>query len=184
MKRFWQYLRRINANRSVAVAAVFISLCALYVSVQEMRLMRQQQKVSVYPHLTLWRSYSESGFSINVKNSGTGLARINSVQLTDGEKYFRSWPELIANYLPDSLVFGYDKISANGINGQVITPGEQVRLFSVGWTPSVRKFEEQIRGLKLRICYASLLDDYWLLENEKRTELNGPCRRDDVKEFE
>jgi len=184
MKKFWHYLRSIDTNRSVAVTAVFISLCALYVSTQEMRLMRQQQKVSVYPHLTIWRSYSGSGFSVNVKNSGTGLARINSMQLTDGEQYFSSWPQLVAEMLPDSLVFGYDEISSNGINGQVLTPGEQVRLFSVDWTPATRRFEEKSRGLKLRVCYSSLLDDYWLLENDDRTELNGPCRRVEKNEFE
>lgn len=184
MKRFWHYLRSIDTNRSVAVAAVFISLCALYVSVQEMRLMRQQQQVSVYPHLTLGRSYNGNGFSVNVKNSGTGLARINSVQLTNGEQYFRNWPEVVADYLPDSLAFGYDKISSNGINGEVLTPGEEVSLFSLKWDPVTRRFEEQSRNLKLRICYSSLLDDYWLLENEERTALNRPCQRVEEYEFE
>jgi len=128
MKRFWHYLRSIDTNRSVAVTAVFISLCALYVSIQEMRLMRQQQKVNVYPHLTLWRSYSGEGFSVNVKNSGTGLAIVNSMQLTNGERYYPDWPNLVANFLPDSLAFGYDKMSVNEINGEVITPGEEAWL--------------------------------------------------------
>jgi len=183
MKKFWHYLRSIDANRSVAVAAVFISLCALYVSVQEMRLMRQQQKVSVYPHLTVWRSYSGDGFAVNVKNSGTGLATVNSIQLTDGENYYTDWPNLVANLLPDSLAFGYDKMSVNGINGEVLTPGEEVRLFSVKWTPAIRKFELDSRGLTMRICYSSLLGDSWLLENDQRRKLDRPCRRVEEKEF-
>lgn len=182
-RRFWNSLRRIDVNRSVAISAVFISLCALYVSVQEMRLMRQQQKVSVYPHLTLWRNYNSEGFGVNIKNSGTGLATINSIQLTDGERYFKDWPDLVAHYLPDSLAFGYDKMRVNTLNGEVLTPGEEVKLFSVKWSPAIRKFEQKSRDLTMRICYSSLLNDSWLLENDQRQELSSPCRRIEEKEF-
>ncbi len=106
------------------------------------------------------------------------------MQLTDGERYFSNWPEVVRAYLPDSLTFGYEQISSSGINGQVLTPGEQVSLFSLKWNPATRQFEEQSRDLKLRICYSSLLEDYWLLENEERTALNRPCRRVEENEFE
>ncbi|MEO0734621.1 MAG: hypothetical protein AAFZ52_17430 [Bacteroidota bacterium] len=183
MKSYWNRFRAIDANRILALAAVFVSACALYVSIQEMRLMRQQQKMSVYPHLTLGRNYSEEGFSVTVRNSGTGLALVNSVQLTDGEHYFNSWPEVVAHYLPDSLVFGYDKLSSSTINEEVITPGEEVRLFAVRWLPGVRNFEREARELTMRICYSSLLDDHWMIENDLRQELTEPCVKTPEREF-
>lgn len=184
MKGFWKRLRNINANRSVALAAVFISVCALYVSVQEMRLMRQQQKVSVYPHLSLSRHYTSEGFSVVVKNSGTGLAIVNSVQLTDGDRYFKNWPEMISHYMPDSLALGYDRIKSSSVNGEVLTPGEEVTLFEVDWLPGVRKLELATRDLKLRLCYSSLLEDNWILENETRWESSSACKKQSVREFD
>ncbi|MEL7163302.1 MAG: hypothetical protein AAFN92_21270 [Bacteroidota bacterium] len=183
MRKYWNRFQAIDANRILALAAVFVSVCALYVSIQEMRLMRQQQKVSFYPHLALGRHYSEEGFSLYIKNSGTGLALVNSVQLTNGERYFTDWPEVIAHYMPDSLAFGYDHLSSSTINEEVLTPGEEVRLFAVKWRPGVREFEEEARELTMRICYSSLLDDHWVLENETRWQEEQACVKVPEKEF-
>lgn len=183
MRKLWNRLRKIDANRSTALAAVFISLCALYVSVQEMRLMREQQRVSVYPHLSFSRSYSGDGFSIYLKNSGTGLARINSVQLTNGEQYFENWLEVSAHYMPEGKAFGYDRIFTSTINGEVLTPGESARLLFLKWDADIRKFEQDIRELKMRICYSSLLDEHWILENDDRQESKQACTPIPEREF-
>ncbi|MEM9931195.1 MAG: hypothetical protein AAF840_15360 [Bacteroidota bacterium] len=182
-RKIWENLRKIDTNRSVAISAVFISLCALYVSVQEMRLMRVQQRVSVYPHLTLWRNYSSEGFGVYIKNSGTGLASINSMQLTDGERFFNNWLDVVDHYLPDSLAFGYDRMLMDNLNGEIVTPGEERRLLFLRWTPTIRKFEEDTRHLTMRVCYSSLLNQSWLLENKERTALDHPCPRIEEQEF-
>ncbi|MEM1356571.1 MAG: hypothetical protein AAGF89_00125 [Bacteroidota bacterium] len=183
MRKLWNRLRKIDANRSTALAAVFISLCALYVSVQEMRLMREQQRVSVYPHLSLSRNYNNEGFSVTLKNSGTGLARINSVQLTNGERYFKNWLEVGAHYMSPEQVFGYDRLFTVEANGQIIIPGESVRLLFLKWDPAIRKFEEDTRKLTMRICYSSLLDDHWILENKLLQESEKACKRVPEREF-
>ncbi len=183
MKGLWNRLRKIDLNRSAALAAVFISFCALYVSIEQTRMMRLQQRVSFYPHLSLKRSYTGEGFGVVIKNSGTGLAKVNSVQLSDGETNFKDWLEFLDKMLPDSLNYGYSEIIANSINDQVITPGEEVVLFQIDWLPGVRELELKSRELIMSVCYASLLDEYWLLENDLRTPLNSACQKAPGKEF-
>lgn len=183
MKRLWKRLRNIDLNRSAALAAVFISFCALYVSIEQTRMMRLQQKVSFYPHLSLKRSYTGSGFGVVLKNSGTGLARVNSVQLTDGTTYFKDWPDVLDGLLPDSLNYGYSEIISNSINNQIVTAGEEVVLFRIDWLPGVKEFELKARDLTMSICYSSLLDESWVLENDRRTLINGKCEKVDAREF-
>ena len=183
MKKFWQRLRTIDSNFVIAISAVVISLCALLVSLQEISLMRQQQKASMYPFVTASRTYNNDGFRLVVRNSGTGLARINSVLITDGEKYYTNWIEVIEAYLPDSLAFGYDKLKMNTINGLIITPNESVDLFSVLWSPATRMLEERTRDLSLIICYSSLLDDHWILEEGEQRAISKPCERIEEQQF-
>ncbi|MEL7423957.1 MAG: hypothetical protein AAFN81_13235 [Bacteroidota bacterium] len=183
MKEFWQRLRNIDSNFIIAASAVVISLCALLVSLQEVRIMRQQQKATMFPFVTASRTYNNDGFRLEVRNSGTGLAKINSVLITDGEKYYTNWLEVIEAYLPDSLVFGYDKLKMNTINGLIITPNESVNLFSVFWSPATRMLEERTRNLQLIICYSSLLDDHWKLEDGVQEPISEPCERIEEREF-
>ena len=91
------FLSKINSTLLIAISAVFISVCALFVSIQEVRIMRTQQKVSLYPYLTVGNFFNSQGFGIYINNSGTGLAKINSYQIFDGKKYFKNWQEVI-NY--------------------------------------------------------------------------------------
>ncbi|MEL6970788.1 MAG: hypothetical protein AAFO02_11515, partial [Bacteroidota bacterium] len=58
MKEFLQRLRTIDSNFIIAASAVVISLCALLVSLQEVRIMRQQQKATMFPFVTASRAYN------------------------------------------------------------------------------------------------------------------------------
>lgn len=175
MKRLLRVLKHLDSNFIIAISALIVSMCALYVSFQEVRIMRTQQKATMYPYLTLGRSYSAEGFEVYLRNSGTGLARINSCQVRNQEQFFTGWGEVIKTYLPDSLVFGYESYNTSSIIDEFITPNETVKLFVVPWTPASRTFEKSIRDLQFEICYSSLLDDYWILDNEGRHPVEEVC---------
>ncbi|MGH1436879.1 MAG: hypothetical protein ACRBG0_20745 [Lewinella sp.] len=183
MKNLWQKFRQVDTNFLIAISAVVISLCALIVSFQEVRIMRQQQQVSMYPHLSLSQIYSTEGFAINLRNSGIGLAQINSVQVFDGERYYKNWLEIIEAQLPDSLQFGYEALVSNTVNKKMIIPGEEVTLFSVNWTPATRLLEQKMKEMTMTICYSSLLEEYWSIENDNRQQLSRPCKRIESEQF-
>ena len=69
--------KKINTNLFVAGTALIVSVCALFLSVQEIRIMRIQQKANMYPYITVGWTFSGQGFGVELKNSGNGLAKIN-----------------------------------------------------------------------------------------------------------
>lgn len=68
MKKVISIIKKINTNLLVASSAVFISFCALFISVQEIKIMRSQQKASMYPYLTLGWTYNSEGFGVELKS--------------------------------------------------------------------------------------------------------------------
>lgn len=75
-----------KADRIVAFAAIVISLCALIVSFYEVRIMRTQQKSSVWPYVQIDQYYNAERFALNAVNKGVGPTMIKSVILkVDGK---------------------------------------------------------------------------------------------------
>jgi len=64
--------------------------------------MRTQQKASIYPYLTIGSSYTSKGFGIELKNSGNGLAKINSYQIYNDSIYFKDWFDVLQTLAPDA----------------------------------------------------------------------------------
>lgn len=168
----------------VAGSALFISACALFISLQEVRIMQSQQKAIMYPYLTSGMSYNGEGFGFILKNSGNGLAKINSYQVYNDSLYFNDWFEAVEYYMPEAKEINYGIVKTVGnIKDQMITPRDEVFLFFLKWTPETRILEKRVKDLKVRICYSSLLEDHWLLENDIPTQIDEPCRIDTRKEF-
>ncbi len=176
-KRNWSRLKsRINANNIVALSALFISVCALVVSIIEMRTMPVQQSAMVYPHLDFGQSYNSEGFELYAKNTGTGLAIIKSVEVMfDGES-FKDWLQLIDHLLPEGHTLGYNVIKVNQINGKVIPAGEMVTVFGINWSDEARVLEERMRGIQYKICYCSILEECWeITDQESFPQSTDPC---------
>lgn len=170
-----QKIKSIETNLLVALSAMMISLCALAVSIQEVRIMRSQQRLTMLPYLSLSLSYNDKGYGVYLKNNGAGIARIEDFSISFEDKVYRDWLIAARALQPNDTTIGYNIIKTNSILGEMIQPAESVTLFAVPWTDSTRKLEKKVRDLKLRLCYASLLDEYWLLENTDRTQVEEPC---------
>lgn len=168
-------LRTININLLVAGSALFISACALFLSIQEVRIMRTQQKASMYPYLTFNWSYTGKGFGIELKNSGNGLARITSYKVYNDSIYFRNWIDVLKHYMPEAKTIGYASISTAGnIRDQMIPPGETKQLIFIKWSEEARILETRTRDLKVSISYSSLLDEHWVVNDGIPKQVEEP----------
>ena len=179
-------LKSLNTNLVIAVTALLVSACALYISVQEVRIMRTQQNATMYPYVTVGMRYNGEGFGLELKNSGNGLARINSYQLYSGDTYFNDWFEAGQKLAPEVAgAIDYGIISTDGnIRDQMIAPGESKNLIFIKWSPESRILEKEIYKLKVRICYSSLLDEHWVINDRKPEEIDRPCEYIPEHEFE
>lgn len=176
-------IKKLNTNLLVAGCALFVSACALYISTQEVRIMRIQQKATMYPYLSISKTYNSEGFGFVVKNSGNGLARINSYQVFNDSIFFRSWFDVVKTSLPDSKI-DYSMVkTAGNIRNEMLTPNEKVFLIFFKWTPETRAFESYFNDLKVTICYSSLLEENWLVSINKSSFLIDDCKLSIEKEF-
>lgn len=161
----------------VAASAVFISTCALILSIQEVRIMRTQQKASMYPYLTIGWSYTGEGFGVQLKNSGNGLAKINSYKVFNDSIFFREWLDVIKHYYPEAKGIDYSLFSSDGnLRDQMISPGETKTLFFLKWTDETRELERRVgQKLNISICYTSLLDESWIILDKTPEQIEGKC---------
>ncbi|NER18967.1 hypothetical protein [Spongiivirga citrea] len=187
MKTFSKIISKfkaINTNFFVGGTALVVSICALFISIQEVRIMRIQQRASMYPYLTVSKVYNGEGFGITLKNSGNGLAKINSYRVYANGTYFNNWEELLKTLAPDATGIDYSIIrTAGNIRNEMITPNEKVNLIFLQWTLETRELEKQFSDLEVKLCYSSLLDEHWIIEKYIPIELDSPCNADSTTEF-
>lgn len=140
--------------------AIAISISTLFVYIYQSNLMKTQQKMSVWPHLTFGPSWGDDDLSLNLINKGIGPALIHEVHLAlDGERL--GGIQQIMDALPDSLFRTFSYSSLWG--GQVIMASEQItflRVTEAGATQYLRNALESGR-LRMEICYCSVYGDCW-----------------------
>ena len=176
MNTITKFFKKINTNALVAMSAFIVSVCALFISVQEVRIMRTQQKSTMYPYVTAGWTYNGEGFGIELKNSGNGLAKVNSYKVFNDSIYFREWLDVLTTYMPEATTIGYGNITTSGnIRNLMISPGETKRLIFVKWNEESRILQSRLDGINIEICYESLLGDHWKIENGIPQEIEEPC---------
>lgn len=178
-------IKKWNTNLVVAGCALFVSVCALFISTQEVRIMRTQQKATMYPYVTIGWTYNGQGFGIEIKNSGNGLAMVHSYKVYNDSIYFKEWFDVINTVAPETVNIDYSMISTSGnIRNQMISPGETKTLIFLKWTPETRVLEKKVRDIKINVCYASLLEEYWIIENGTPLRINTKCEIVPNQEFD
>ncbi|MGW9685065.1 hypothetical protein [Flagellimonas sp. 2504JD1-5] len=178
-------IKTINTNILVAGSALFVSVCALFISTQEVRIMRTQQKATMYPYVTIGWTYAGKGFGVQIKNSGNGLAKVHSYKVYNDSIYFKEWFDVVSTLTPEVKNIDYSLISTSGnIRNEMIGPGETKTLIFLKWTPETRFLEKKIRDIKVSVCYSSLLNEYWLIEDGAPNQIDSECELNKNEEFD
>ncbi len=87
--------------------------------------MRKQQSARLHPYVAVGKTYNSRGFRIEAKNSGNGLARINSYKIHTNQNYYKDWFDILNNLTPDLQGIDYGLMSTSGnIRDQIISTGE------------------------------------------------------------
>jgi len=144
----------------VALAAGLISLCALFVSIYETSLMREQQKANVWPHLEISHDNVEN-LLLNLHNRGVGPARIEAVLITVDKKPVHNWQEAMKLLAPD--INPTDWVDS-WFNGRVIPQGGSVTFFNVKDEQKGVALARQLPRIGITICYSSIYDDFFTAE--------------------
>lgn len=165
--------KKLNAEVLLALIAVLISFSTLFVYLYQSSLMKTQQKMSVWPHLTFGPSRSEDQLVINLINKGVGPAIIKKFTIKFNDNQINGIHEIM-NFIPDTLQseFQYSSIRS----GQVLMAAESINLFQVN-NPKTIKYLLQLTQegkIYIEICYCSIYNDCW---TSKGVEvLESKCR--------
>ena len=153
----------------VAMLAVIIGLCTMFVYIYQARIMSKQLHAAVWPYMEIYIFSRDSGYAIVVENKGVGPAKINRFRIVvDGVEY--------NDDSVDSILF---KVVGKKINRDYTKI--ESRLFSAGENSKFLEFKD-VKSLQLldsafkhhtitfTICYCSVFDQCWRRENGKTTE--------------
>ncbi|MEO0466091.1 MAG: hypothetical protein AAF216_06075 [Pseudomonadota bacterium] len=149
-------------NNYATIVAVVLSTVAIAVSLLEVAAMRDHQKASVWPYLSVQQSYFQSRFSLTIENKGVGPAKLESIDWRiDGEP-ITDLDQLILDTVGEDLAFSYDTYRTSDPANDVLASGEEVTIFSVPIRDDTMAF---LRGVNNRItlnaCYCSIYDECW-----------------------
>lgn len=163
--------RADRTDRLLSASAGVVAVSALVVSIYQTYITREQQKMSVWPYLTL--AHSQSGgdtatYEFRVGNEGVGPALVGSVEVLADRKPRGSWGAV-------AQAFGVSLSGGEGVQqsyyssfhrGSVVLPGTDKMLLSMRGPASMTYWRAAQTRFRMRVCYCSLYGDCWLNDSE------------------
>jgi hypothetical protein len=153
-----------NWDKLTALMAVLIGACALGVSLYTAFLQRSQVEAQTWPFLQLW--HSNSDFSYSLSNRGVGPARIvdakvfvDDAQVANFEQAF----EKLSGRKPVDTRQSF-------FSRRVLAANEDVQMIQFKSQADYDVFQANGKRLSFQICYCSVLDDCYLLDERARSE--------------
>ncbi len=151
---------RWDPNMIVAVSAVFIGICALFVSIVQTNLQRKQSYAATWPYLEINTDMLDNQFYFSVTNKGAGPAIIKKVRLLYKGKEYAS-PVTLAREITGKqhafMPYYWDRLDK-----RVIAPQEKIAYLTLTDKADAEKFESALPDIQLRIAYASVYDQLWV----------------------
>ena len=82
------------ADRWIAVAAIIVAICSLWVSIEAQRAARRDAHINMQPRLTYTYFYDEKGAGWKLMNGGLGTARLRGFRMLIDGKPVRDFIEI------------------------------------------------------------------------------------------
>lgn len=160
---------RSIVDRIVSGSAMFVALSSLAIALYEVRMMREHDRISVWPYVTMFNSDSGGIYTFNVRNSGIGPALVRTFEIVVDGKPRRNWGEVIDAFGIDFK--GAPSSYSSFGKGVVLLPGARTSILQIGAGPVGEAFHRAAaKRLDARTCYCSLYEQCWLLDGAKSQE--------------
>jgi hypothetical protein len=175
----------------VSLSAILISLATFGIYFYQTKIIQEQAKASVYPHLEIVREYnnSDNPFILYIKNVGIGPAFLKKMEIKYKGKVYtssdinNSGSCLPFRFLTKILPFEQIPTVANGPNLPIVIPaGEKIMFMRLNDTnpKSIELLVSIFDNSKIKVCYASVYKDYWTVEKWKQPEECKNCENENL----
>jgi hypothetical protein len=145
----------------IALGALAVSAMAMFTSVMQVSLQRNQERAMVWPHVSARPSYSSEGFRFVAFNKGLGPALVRRVEVLVDGKPVAGWSGVLDELLGHGHGYGWDRIQVNDLEDSILAANESVVLFGVQWDERTRAAFSAANRISTRICYCSFLEECW-----------------------
>ncbi len=164
-----------SSEKILAFAAIFISICALVVSVYQTRMLSQEKDASVWPYLRIENSWGGDYFILSVVNNGIGPAIIKDMHYKMDDSTFTRIHHLTDYILinqPDTAYqntgYGYSNIEPEGT---AIRAGERKEILKFEGIDDIGEIiSPYLRNIEISIDYCSVYKKCWTNFNNKNIE--------------
>lgn len=151
----------------IALAALLLSVCGVFVALYEAALVRRQQRASVWPYVEVSASVTGERVQIWVENVGVGPARVHAAAIAYDGALRRDWGELLLAVDPQiERIHAYTSL----VQGRVLprdSEPEVIFRLTAGEDPQrvelVRELGRRVLDgeVDVTVCYCSVFDECW-----------------------
>lgn len=175
----------------VSVCAMLVSLATFGIYLYQTKIIHEQARASVYPHLEIVRGYNnhDNPFILYIKNVGIGPAFLRKMEIQYKNKVYSS-ADLDNNgtCLPFKFltkILPFEKIPevANGPNLPIVIPaGEEVMFLRLNENnpKPIKMLVDIFDNARIKVCYSSVYKDYWTTEKWKQPIECKNCENEDL----
>lgn len=147
----------------IALSAVLIAACGLFISLYEASLMRQEQRASVWPRVAIGFTVNDTLVTFIAENAGVGPARVQSAEIRHNDSTRVNWIDLLKRTSSGPLSVSSN---LNLVNGRVMSPEKRIEFATFDF-----REEENAEALAasilesstdVRACYCSVYNECWI----------------------
>lgn len=151
--------KRWNADRKLSAAAVFISFCALALSLYGGYESRRHDRLAVKPLMTIDFAYRDEGAGFIMVNDGLGPAIIRSFEVFVDGKPQMTW-HAAAKSLGLSAPTFWMVPSASTV--WKASDDTRTKIFWIDKGESVGLLKSGAPRVEINVCYCSIYDECWI----------------------
>jgi hypothetical protein len=158
--------RGFEWDRLTAVMATLVAVCALAVSLYTAHLQNIQVRASTWPYLQLWKNDAQRAFLIS--NRGVGPAQVRDAKIRVDGVEVSTFNEAFERLAGRPL----ECAKLNSFARRVFAANEEVAMIEFCDDNDYHVFMNAGPRLMREICFCSLLDDCWRIDESSETESN------------
>lgn len=168
-----------TSDKILAISAIFISACALAVSIYQTRMLSMEKDAAVWPYVRIATTWREKEFVLSVSNDGIGPAIIQNVVYTVNDSSYYLIHNLVQGLMKQDTLLnkGINRFSYANIEeqGTALKAGDSRDILTIkDVSPAViKRFQYYIytNPIKTKIDYCSIYQKCWRNQDNKIIEL-------------
>lgn len=145
---------------TIGASALLISLCALFVSISQVKLMQKQMHLSVMPRIDIsFSGNSSENLNISITNCGLGPAEILATKIEYDSVTVGSWEELFQLINKEKLEL--ESFTASKLKDRMLVPMQIFPILTTNGDNFHKLIDSNKEKIKITIFYKSLYNDYF-----------------------